>query len=125
MSRLVGRDQPAAVLDGEVARTLASHGGLVLVAGEAGIGKSALAAGAARAGDALVAVGTCWDREGAPDHWPWVQVVRALARLAPADAWDAARAEAGGELAALLDGDGAAVGSSTADAFGLQSAVTT
>ena len=77
MTSLVGRDQPAAVLAGEVARTLTSHGGLVLVAGEAGIGKSSLVAGAveaARSGGALVAVGTCWDREGAPGHWPWVQV---------------------------------------------------
>ena len=75
MTSLVGRDQPAAVLEGEVGRTLTSHGGLVLVAGEAGIGKSSLVAGAieaARAGGALVAVGTCWDREGAPGHWPWV-----------------------------------------------------
>jgi tetratricopeptide (TPR) repeat protein len=127
MSALVGRDQPAAVLDGEVGRTLTSHGGLVLVAGEAGIGKSSLVAGAveaARSGGALVAVGTCWDREGAPGHWPWVQVVRALARLAPTEAWEAARGEAGGELGALLGGDGTSLGG-TADEFGLHDAVTT
>jgi tetratricopeptide (TPR) repeat protein len=128
MPSLVGRDQPAAVLDAEVGRTLTSHGGLVLVAGEAGIGKSSLVAGAvaaARAGGALVAVGTCWDREGAPGHWPWVQVVRALSRLAPAEAWAAARAEAGGELAALLDADGPGLGGgSVADEFGLHDAVT-
>ncbi len=128
MSALVGRDQPAAVLDGEVARTLASHGGLVLVAGEAGIGKSALVAGAvaaARAGGALVAVGTCWDREGAPGHWPWVQVVRALARLAPPEVWAAARAQAGGDLEVLLGADGPALGGASADEFGLHDAVTT
>lgn len=127
MSVLVGRDQPAAVLDGEVGRTLTSHGGLVLVAGEAGIGKSSLVAGAieaARAGGALVAVGTCWDREGAPGHWPWVQVVRALARRAPAEAWEAARGEAGGDLGTLLGGDGTGLGG-TADEFGLHDAVTT
>ncbi|HEX7132287.1 MAG TPA: AAA family ATPase, partial [Iamia sp.] len=128
MSSLVGRDQPAAVLDAEVARTLTSHGGLALVAGEAGIGKSSLVAGAvdaARSGGALVAVGTCWDREGAPGHWPWVQIVRALGRLAPADAWAAARAEAGGELDVLVGGDGAGLGGSSAGEFGLHDAVTT
>lgn len=126
-SGLVGRDQPAAVLDAEVARTLASHGGLVLVTGEAGIGKSSLVAGAvaaARTGGALVAVGTCWDREGAPGHWPWVQVARALARLAPADAWAAARSEAGGELEVLLDTDGSTLGGSATTEFGLHDAVT-
>ncbi|MGW0201707.1 ATP-binding protein, partial [Nonomuraea sp. NPDC003201] len=47
MAMLIGRERPVAVLRGEVERTLDSHGALVLVTGEAGIGKSALVAGAA------------------------------------------------------------------------------
>ncbi|QYG95156.1 AAA family ATPase [Iamia sp. SCSIO 61187] len=127
-SALVGRDQPARVLEAEVARTLTSHGGLVLVAGEAGIGKSALVAGAvaaARAGGALVAMGACWDREGAPDHWPWVQVTRALARSARPETWEEARREAGGELSVLLGGGATGLGGPTGDEFGLHDAVTT
>ncbi|NUT48396.1 MAG: DUF2791 family P-loop domain-containing protein, partial [Saccharothrix sp.] len=45
--RQIGRDHPAGVLRAEVDRAAASHGGLVLVAGEAGIGKTTLVAGAA------------------------------------------------------------------------------
>jgi len=128
VSELVGREQPAAVLDAELDRTLASHGGLVLVAGEAGIGKSSLVAGAvdrARHGGAAVAVGTCWDREGAPGYWPWVQALRALERSAGPETWAGARAEAGGELGLLLGEGGGALGPAAGDAFGLHDAVTT
>ncbi|MGR6920262.1 AAA family ATPase [[Actinomadura] parvosata] len=82
MAELIGRERPAAILRGEVERALVSHGALVLVTGEAGIGKSALVAGAAEEavrGGARLLTGACWEGEGAPGHWPWVQVVRQLA----------------------------------------------
>ena len=47
------------------------------------MGKTALAADAAayaRGRGAVTAWGTCWEGEGAPGYWPWIQVVRALAR---------------------------------------------
>src|SRR4051794_20918872 len=80
---LIGRDHPAAVLRAEIGRALDSHGGLVLVTGEAGIGKTALVgegAEEARRQGALVLSGSCWDSDSAPGHWPWVQVVRGLRR---------------------------------------------
>jgi hypothetical protein len=58
-------------------------GGLVLIGGEAGIGKTRLAeelAERARARGAPVYWGRCWESEGAPAFWPWVQVVRACIR---------------------------------------------
>src|SRR5690242_21902736 len=58
-------------------------GGVVLLAGEAGMGKAALAdeaAAYAKACGALAVWGTCWEGEGAPGYWPWIQVVRTLAR---------------------------------------------
>ncbi|KAB1906862.1 AAA family ATPase [Micromonospora tulbaghiae] len=80
---IIGREHPAALLRAEVTRLVDSHGGLVLVSGEPGIGKTTLvsaAADEARRGGALVLGAACWDSDTAPDYWPWVQVLRRLAR---------------------------------------------
>ncbi|GAB2572351.1 hypothetical protein GCM10027168_01370 [Streptomyces capparidis] len=101
-SALIGREHPAAVLRAEVGRAAVSHGGLVLVTGEAGIGKTALvteAAEEARRQGALVLSGSCWDSDNAPGYWPWVQVVRGLRRGVSVEEW--AEVEAG-PLGALL-----------------------
>lgn len=127
---LIGRDHPAAVLRAEIRRAADSHGGLALVTGEPGIGKTSLvteAAEEARRRGALVLSGTCWDSDSAPGYWPWVQIVRSL-RRADGDAWDAVEKAAGGCLAALLGEDPMARKSSPAethDAFPLYDAVTT
>ena len=57
----------------------------MLLAGEPGIGKTRLAeelAAQASARGALVLWGRCWEGEGAPAFWPWVQVVRAYVQTA-------------------------------------------
>jgi hypothetical protein len=54
---------------------------LVLVTGEAGIGKTALLtrfASQIAADGATVVWGTCWDGDQAPAWWPWTQALRAL-----------------------------------------------
>jgi hypothetical protein len=102
---IVGRDHPAGVLRAEIARAADSHGGLVLVTGESGIGKTTLvtdAADEARRRGALVVGGSCWDSESSPGYWPWVQVLRALRRAGTPDEWSAVRAVGGAPLAALL-----------------------
>ena len=46
-----------------------------------GKGKSALAsetAAYAKARGAVAVWGTCWEGDGAPGYWPWIQAVRAL-----------------------------------------------
>ncbi|TDD12003.1 AAA family ATPase [Nonomuraea diastatica] len=105
MPALIGRDLSVAIVRGAFERARGGNGGLVLVAGEAGIGKSALvadAADAARRTGALVAGGASWDRDGAPGYWPWTQVVRALRRKAAPAEWTAATRVAGPALFALL-----------------------
>ncbi|MEV0002245.1 AAA family ATPase [Micromonospora sp. NPDC050980] len=100
---IIGREHPAALLRAEVTRVVDSHGGLVLVTGEPGIGKTTLvsaAADEARRRGALVLGAACWDSDTAPDYWPWVQVLRRLARFT--DDPPAAREAAAVGLAALF-----------------------
>ncbi|MFI7236337.1 ATP-binding protein [Streptomyces cyaneofuscatus] len=139
---LFGRDHPAGILRSEIVRATESHGGLVLVTGEAGIGKTTLvtdAAHEARRRGALVVGGSCWDSDSTPGYWPWVQVLRGLRRSATAAEWAAAQDAADGRLGILLGdpaGDGTAAGGVDGDnasgascdgpeAFGLYDAVTT
>jgi AAA ATPase-like protein len=104
---LIGRDHHVAQLRAQLDRAVHSHGGLVLVTGEPGIGKTTLVTDAmayAREAGALVLTGTCWDSGAAPGYWPWLQVLRALRRQLSADDW-AEVAAAGGEPLALLLGE--------------------
>jgi DNA-binding CsgD family transcriptional regulator len=74
---LVGRDAELTVLDALVTQTAAGTGGVVLLAGEPGVGKTHLArAGTERAAGAQVSWGGCRESEGAPPLWPWLQVLR-------------------------------------------------
>jgi hypothetical protein len=121
---LIGRDHPVGVLRAEIGRATGSYGGLVLVTGEAGIGKTTLVTDAmevAREQGALVLSGSCWDSSAAPGYWPWVQVVRALRRQAAAEEWAAAE-QAGGERLAVLLGEPGQL--DPADQFDLYDAVT-
>ncbi|MEW2066874.1 AAA family ATPase [Streptomyces sp. NPDC007346] len=119
---LFGRDHPAGVLRSEIVRATDSHGGLVLVTGEAGIGKTTLvtdAAHEARRRGALVVGGSCWDSDSTPGYWPWVQVLRGLRRSATAAEWAAAQEAADGQLGVLLGdpaGDGTAAASASVSA---------
>ena len=121
---LIGRDHPAGLLRTEIGRAVDSHGGLVLVTGEPGIGKTTLVTGAAdeaRRLGALVLGGACWDSGSAPGYWPWVQVLRGLRRAATDEEWAAIERDAGGGLAVLL---GEADPRDTPDGFRLYDAVT-
>jgi tetratricopeptide (TPR) repeat protein len=123
---LIGRDHPAGMLRAQIARAAESHGGLVLVTGEAGIGKTTLVTGAAEEAarrGALVLSGVCWESDNAPGYWPWVQVVRGLRRSATEAEWAHVPADANVALSVLL---GEASGADAAtDGFPLYDAVTT
>jgi DNA-binding SARP family transcriptional activator len=102
---LVGRERELSALEGMLDRALAGRGGLALLAGDAGIGKSRLAeaiADRARQRGALVLVGRCWESGGAPGYWPWVQVLRASLRHLEGDELQAALGAGAADLATIL-----------------------
>jgi tetratricopeptide (TPR) repeat protein len=77
----VGRDDVLAELRRVVDEAVAGRGHLLLLAGEAGIGKTTMltsAAGFAESRGIRVGWGWGWPGEGAPGYWPWVQVMRML-----------------------------------------------
>jgi DNA-binding SARP family transcriptional activator len=85
---LVGRRHELNALLGGLAEALAGRGGLFLIAGEPGIGKSRLLdelARHARDDGANVLWGRCWETRGAPAYWPWVQLLRAHVRASDRD----------------------------------------
>ena len=95
--RLVGRDEPLARIRAAVVRASAGARSVVLVAGEAGIGKTTVVR-AATADAPVLGWGTCIDEAGAPGYWPWTRALDAIARHLGADT---ARAAAGDEAALL------------------------
>jgi len=93
---LFGRHAELAVLDELVARSSAGTGGVVLLAGDPGIGKTRLAReGSTRAVGTTVSWGACRESAGAPPLWPWLQVLGRLGgESATAEAKNAAEGAA-------------------------------
>lgn len=79
----IGREQVMATLERALAGAAGGRGGLVLLAGEPGIGKTRTCdelAQVARRRAIPALIGRCYEGEGAPPFWPWVQILRALLR---------------------------------------------
>lgn len=86
----------------DVERTVTGHGGLLLITGEAGIGKTTLLGATidhARDLGATVAVGTCATSPATPPFYPWVQILRALQRAVGTEIFASYLTEAGLDLA--------------------------
>ncbi|WHT22331.1 AAA family ATPase [Crossiella sp. CA-258035] len=75
MRTLLGRELPVAELAEALARAEAGQGGLVLLTGEAGIGKTSLAEHVTGTAAAR-GFRTRWGSSGGPAFWPWIQVLR-------------------------------------------------
>lgn len=94
---LVGRGDAVASLQRALGAARAGDGRLVLVAGDAGMGKTTLLetlGPAARDGGAALLWATGWEGLGAPAFWPWIQVLRAAGLELPGPDRDAGAEEA-------------------------------
>ena len=84
----VGRAGELAALTADLDAAVGGRGGVALVAGEPGIGKTRLVeelAARAIVRGAVVLWGRCWEGAGAPAFWPWVQVVRGYVQVQAED----------------------------------------
>jgi DNA-binding CsgD family transcriptional regulator/tetratricopeptide (TPR) repeat protein len=75
----VGRQREMGELKVALEDVLSGHGRLVMLVGEPGIGKTRTArelAAIAEQRGARVLWGWCYEEEGAPPYWPWVQPIR-------------------------------------------------
>jgi DNA-binding SARP family transcriptional activator/tetratricopeptide (TPR) repeat protein len=83
LSGVVGRAAALATIHDSIGDLVdGGRGGMLLISGEAGIGKSMLAtelAHQARERGARVLVGRCHEADLAPPYWPWLPIVRELA----------------------------------------------
>jgi DNA-binding CsgD family transcriptional regulator/tetratricopeptide (TPR) repeat protein len=78
-SPFVGREREQQVLRQQLTAALAGHGRLVLVGGEAGIGKTALADDLGRVAaeqGALVMTGHCYALQDTPPYGPWREIAQ-------------------------------------------------
>src|SRR5258708_5715946 len=80
---LIGRGRELGELESGVHEALEGSGGLFLLVGEPGIGKTRLADELGRRADGrgfTVHWGRCWEAGGAPAFWPWIQIFRSMLR---------------------------------------------
>jgi hypothetical protein len=78
---LVGRDRELNQLAAGLEEAQAGRGGVFLVSGVPGIGKTRLLEALgdlAESRKMLPLWGRCWENPGAPAYWPWAQTLRAL-----------------------------------------------
>ena len=101
----VGRSEERALLRQAVSRAIAGGGGVALIAGEAGLGKTRLVdeiAAEAKASGMFVVRGHCHDMEGSLPYVPFVEAIEYGLTVATQDAFRSAMGDAGPEIARFV-----------------------
>ena len=84
----VGRHREMTTLKSSLGLATSGRGQVVMLSGDPGIGKTRAAqelAAMAQRQNAHVFWGRCYDGEGAPLYWPWIQILRSYIRNADAE----------------------------------------
>ena len=101
----VGRDAERAELGRWLDRAVRGRGGLVLVGGEPGVGKTRLVEqllDAARQQGCLALTGRCYESEGTAPFIPFVEIIEQYARVAPSEVMRETLGDAAPEVARLV-----------------------
>jgi tetratricopeptide (TPR) repeat protein len=101
----VGRERETAELHACLDRAIRGRGGIVLIGGEPGVGKTRLVEqvqGVARQRKCLALTGRCYEMEGAPPFIPFVELVEQYMQIAPAPLLREALGDASAEVARLV-----------------------
>jgi class 3 adenylate cyclase/tetratricopeptide (TPR) repeat protein len=101
----VGRSEERSLLRQAVSRAVAGGGGVVLIAGEAGLGKTRLVdeiAAEAKSSGMFVVRGQCYDMEGSLPYVPFVEAIEYGLTVTTGDAFRSAMGDAGPEIARFV-----------------------
>ena len=102
---MVGRETERAELIAKLDKALAGQGGLVLIGGEPGIGKTRLTEALqdeARSRGCMCLVGHAYEMEGSPAYVPFIEMLEYSARVVPPAALKHALGDAAPEVAKLM-----------------------
>ena len=101
----IGRSEERSLLRRAVDRAITGAGGVVLISGEAGVGKTRLVdeiAAEAKARGMFVVRGHCADMEGAPPYAPFVEAIEYGLAVTARDVFKASMGDAGPEIARFV-----------------------
>ena len=102
---LVGRDRELDEARALLARLAHGRGGMLMIGGEPGVGKTRLCQtilDEARARGALCLVGRCYEMEGMPPFTPYGELLDVVSRLVPARTFREVLGDAAPEIARIL-----------------------
>jgi tetratricopeptide (TPR) repeat protein len=102
---MVGREAERAELFARLEKAMAGHGGLVLIGGEPGIGKTRLTEALldeGRSRGCMCLVGHAYEMEGSPPYVPFIEMLEYSARVVPPAALKHALGDAAPEVAKLM-----------------------
>jgi class 3 adenylate cyclase len=118
----LGREAELRELRNAVDSAFAGHGRIVMLVGEAGIGKTRLAAETdtyAELRGATVLWGRCTQSAGAPPYWPWIQAIRSYVRSVDSEVLRSELGSGASDIAQIVSEVGPQLGEAAGEALAM------